>query len=799
MTQNNAITLPTGATVKNIETINLLSGNQVVVDTTTGFEGLTSLSSTSKSGATGTSLTAAATTDITSTESALQDSATSQLVLNGGKNVTVNASGTINNASALTAATGTGAEILVGATTAAAGDVVITNSFKGADTNTSGDVFVKGGKTVAVTQKLTNTTVDQTNVQGDVSVIGDASTTDVTVIQDATATKSAVGTGVVGKTAGDVTISDKNAASATAAGTIATVSVTNAGDVSINSGALTTLNLGGTLGDVNAGTLGALTKAANDTLAVNFTGAVVATGKTLTIDNDIKTLNISGNTTASTIATLAAGGAQKINVSGDAKVTFTANTTGAVTDIVVTNTAGASFGTAIGAGVNFTGGAGNDGVVLSNSFTKAITMGAGDDKVTVGGTTIGTGGSVAAGEGTDTVVMTDVQAATFDGNSTFNTKFTGFEVLEISDAFIEDALDLDGINGVGKVVLTTGVDGTAGINNLVSGGTIVLQADGTTTPALSVGVKGALLGTTDIFNLGLSKSTGVLAAGTVTVANVETVNIDVADANSKGSNAITHTLKLEATAATTVVVAGNNGLTLDNTGNTKITSFDASGVVANDTAAGAGVAATTDTAANLAVTFVSANTDATASVSITGGAGNDTLTGNAAKDTIIGGAGNDQIDGKAGIDTLTGGAGVDTFTIGAGEAGLSGSEKITDFAIGLSGDNLNLTNTVLITDQTNTDVTSIISGATEVFATVKSGIITFSGADAALVDTIAELKLVFEAIDTAAANVAAAVLNGNTYVMQSGTSAVTDIIQLTGVTNATSLATASAEGSILIS
>jgi S-layer protein len=143
----------------------------------------------------------------------------------------------------------------------------------------------------------------------------------------------------------------------------------------------------------------------------------------------------------------------------------------------------------------------------------------------------------------------------------------------------------------------------------------------------------------DVLNLGLTGNVGsVVAYGTVTAANVETVNITATDSATAGSAAAINTLTLAATGATSVVVTGNNGLTLTNTNNVLITNFNASGVVANGTA-------TVDTAANLAVTFASANVTAAANVSITGGDGNDTLTGSIAKDTINGGAGIDFIYG----------------------------------------------------------------------------------------------------------------------------------------------------------
>ncbi len=328
-------------------------------------------------------------------------------------------------------------------------------------------------------------------------------------------------------------------------------------------------------------------------------------------------------------------------------------------------------------------GEGDDGVVLSDAFTKAHNMGAGNDTVTYGGaasTTTGAVGSMNAGDGTDTIIMTDAQAAAADGTSAFNKAFTNFEVLRISDAFAENALDLDGINGVSQVRLAAGIDGTAAINNLSSGGTVRIDANGANTPALTVGVKGAVLGAADVLNLTLSK-TSALAVGSVTAANVETVNIatpDAAEAPALGSNAAVHTMTLAATSATTVTVAGNNGLTLTNTNNDKITRFDASGVVANNTAASTYVAATTDSAANLAVTFASANTTASANVTIIGGAGNDTLSGTIAKDNISGGAGIDTIYADnagdkattATADIAIAGPGTGTVTVKIGFAGL---------------------------------------------------------------------------------------------------------------------------------
>jgi S-layer protein len=835
-----AAAAPVGATVANIENINYTSGAAITADTS-AFSGVTSVTATN-SGANNVVLTGASTTNLSVTNATL---GTGTVTVSGGKNVSV-------NTGELLATGTTGGAITVGSTTAApTGTVTVTQaqtSAAVADTNatTGGAITVTGGTSVNVTQTIAATAAaaaalvtanaSVTHTGGAITVNGTSATKDVTVTQTAavTAVKSAT-IGREGIVAGAVDVLDANRASATAAGTIETVTITNAGAATVNSGALKTLNLGGTLTTVNAGTLGALTTAANSTLALNLTGAR-STGA-VTIDTDIKTLNVAGTTTASTVASLVANGATTVNVSGDAKVTFTDNTLGAVTAINVTNTAGAGFGTtAIGTAVTFTGGAGDDSVVLSNAFTKANTMGAGNDTVTYGGaasTTAGAVGSMAAGDGTDTIIMTDAQAAAADGSSAFNTAFTGFEVLRISNAFVEDALDLDGINGVTKVILAAGVDGTAAINNLASGGTVQINADGANTPALTVGVKSALVGSSDVLNLALSKTGGVLAAGSVTAANVETINItanDAATSPALGSDAVIHTLTLAATSAKTITVSGNNGLNLTNTGNVAVTSFDASGVVANNTAASTYVAATTDTAANLAVTFASANTTTTASVTITGGAGNDTLTGNASMDTITGGAGSDAVNGGTGTDTINVGTGRDVVTIinndddTAGDiigSGTSGSDSIVGYtlssaisAVDLSstanfvastagGTNYSLLNIQTLADDAGAGAGTAINMAVEANATaqagqaagvtytVTNGILTLGGSGAAAVDTLGEWITEAAAVAATNGDTLAFQFGSDTYVYsQAGTADV--LVKLVGVTGAAALVEASA-------
>jgi len=774
--------IPTGGAVSNIENVNILSRNILALDTTSGFSGLTKLTSQNAGLAT---VTAAGTTALSLTNDPGADNGA--VTVNGGSSVNVVSKNNVSKT------------ISVGETTAATGAVTVSSTGGAANTSQAGAIKVVGGTTISVSQLAGNKGATGNDTKGgEITVTGNASTKEVSVTQTKTATGADAtdsAAPVVGYTAGDVKVLDANRASATAAGTIETVSITNAGTVKVDSGALKTLNLGGSITSVNASNLGQLTTPANTSLAVNLNG--VKTSGVFEIDSDIKTLNLASSTAASTLAQLTANGATTVNVSGDAALTVTTHALTAATAINVTNTAGATFGTAIGQAVTFTGGAGADSVTLLDGFTKAITMGAGNDTVTIvdandDGTLTGTGGSVVAGDGIDTIVLTGATAAKVGANATFNSKFSGFEELTVT-AGAGGTVNLAGINGV-STVNTSGQEGSLLLLSFASGGTINLTgATGGARGDIQAVITNATVNTADVVNVKLTNSAAsAVDFGKVTATGVETINIFTVDAGT-GTNtaATTDSATLVATAATKVVVSGNNGLNLTNTGNAAITTFDASGVVGNGA---------DDKAAKLAVTFTSAVTDASKTVSITGGAGNDVLTGSEARDIIVGGAGNDILSGSFGIDTLTGGAGSDTFSIKWGEAGITGQEKITDFDIALGGDKLFLSTSTLIGNITNKDVTSAVNGAVNVTATVKDGIITIGGADAAQVDTIGEMKAIFELLDKDdIADTGAMVLNGHTYVLtDNANGSVTDIIQLVGVSGAASMSTSDAANSIQI-
>jgi S-layer protein len=635
---------PTGSTVTNIEVAELISGGAIAANTSIGaLTGITTLNSASTGGAT---LTAAATTAVIATNAgaAVGNEA---IAVDGGS--TVNVTSTNNIADTIT----------VGGTTAAAGAVTVTSTGSTTNGDTQGNILVTGGTSVTVNQNAGNaaaTGVD--TVGGTVGVTGNASTTAVTVNQSATEvglTATSDVAGKVGYAAGAVTIADVNAGSGTAAGTITNVTLNNYGNSTIDSSALTGVTLSGTGGtlDISRGALTA-TPTAND-LALNVSGLTAGVIQDLeaVADEGFKTINVASTGTKSTIADLQAADATAINVSGDAAVTFTVNTViGAVTDIVVTNTAGASFGTELATGVAFTGGAGADSVLVG-ATTKAIAMGLGDDTVTVSAAP-GAGGSVAGGQGTD-ILVANTSGSAFIADPSV----TGFETLRVAGGAAQGAHNANGFTALEVGALSAAASFTS-----VAAGVGLTQLD-TMGQNLTVTLANAT-GLTDTFALNLKSAAAIgNASETITLAGVETVNITSTDTD---ATAHVNTVELVASSATAVTVAGNAGL-IYLAADASIKSFDASGVI---------LGAVTDTG----VTFDSQNVTVAEAVTIKGSNGVDTLTGSAtANDTISGGAGVDTLVYVGGSDSFDGGAGNDIFDVNA-----TGTKtaflKITDQAVG---------------------------------------------------------------------------------------------------------------------
>jgi len=667
-------TIPTGASITGMETVNITSGAGVTVSTALGFTGTTTVTTTGNGISTGNAATTQALTmNVTGLVAGVE-----AIKADGGSSVTVNS--TENKVDT----------IAVGGTTQTAGAIIVNQTSLATLTNgdTLGAITIDGGSTQTVNIfDGHQAAASVAGITGANVYRGGASTTAIThndITAKAGHTATALLVGVKGHTNGAVTITDSNSTSTTAAGSLATVVVSSFAAATINSGALTSLTLKGT-GTSMAVTMGALTTAVVTTLNLYVDG-LSTTGAVTT--PTVTTLAIDSSNNKSSIASLVAVNATTVTVAGDAKLTLTAQTITAATAITVTNTAGVEFGTALATGVTFTGGAGTDTISIG-STTKAITMGAGNDTVKTSTALVGTGGTVNAGDGTDTIVMDTAQGVTAGGSNVFNSKFTNFETLQLTNA-LAGTVNVGAISNASKVILNLGGGNTTSaiLQDIVDGATVETRAAGT---GITVNITGASGGVSNILNLALVNTSATIFT-VMTAANTETINLLTADAATAGSAAVIHSATLAATSATTITVSGNNGLTLTNTGNVAVTSFDASGVVKNDTIetvninTGAVTAATTDTAANLAVTFTGANTTAGAAISIKGGAGNDSLRGlSSSVDTI---------DGNGGADTIYADNGGNKTAFASANVIVSGSPTgATTVAVAFMG----LTSTVNVT------------------------------------------------------------------------------------------------------
>lgn len=384
---------------------------------------------------------------------------------------------------------------------------------------------------------------------------------------------------------------------------------TSANLVSQNAGNTVKFSLTGkALTDVNLVTDGANADTISGTNTIKNVNVTATGDADVTLENMDKLENV----------TVAGAGAVDLTVVDSVKsVDASANAGGVTVDLSDADEA------------VFKGGAGKDSITVDGS-KAAHDLGAGDDTLTFNGG-LGEKGTVEGGEGTDTISVTATKltdlAAEFK-----NGDITGFEVLAVSDK-VTAGVDMTNFSGIDHLVLEAGLNSDQMIANMQSGSTLELTADAGS--PFEVSVAGADKATDDVLNIVLSKDEA-LAANTVTVKNVETINIVADDSNDDAS--ATHAMTLTADKATTVKVSGDAGLDLT-LGSTPVKTIDASESTGDVTIS-----------------------DALKGVTFTGGAGDDTVTL---------GAGN----------TVTGGAGNDTFTINQNTA-VNDRSVITDFGAG---------------------------------------------------------------------------------------------------------------------
>ncbi|AVT82969.1 DUF4214 domain-containing protein [Rhodopseudomonas palustris] len=557
--------------------------------------------------------------------------------------------------------------------------------------------------------------------------------------------------GVLGVAAGNVTITDANASSATAAGTITSVSLENFGVATANSSALNAVTLAGK-GTSFTQTNGALTTAIVTSETLNLNG--VTTTGSVNLGATPKTVNVVSTsptaTGGSTLQTLAAASATAINISGDKALTLTNHTFDAAAVITSTSTGAVTISDALGNAQQYTGGAGVDTITVG-ATTKAITTGAGNDVVNLTVAALGTGGSIDAGAGTgDVLAIAAADAVTASAATTFAASVKGFEILKLAaNAAANPTVDLANLNNGGNNSIHTvefAATNTDSITlaNLTSGDTIQFDAAQTAGKTVTASITGAVASTTDVLNIKVTNVAGI-DVKTIDASNIETVNFLTNDTANDANAAVAtthlqHTAALTDAAAKTITVSGDAGLSLAFTG-TALTSFDASGVTDG------AISFTTGALANAAVIKGGAYsnsidfTAATKAVTYTGGAGADTLNFSAdnsqanvislgdGANTITGGVhltGNNTITGGSGVDTIVVGNGNNTISVGAGADFVtvgSGSNTVT---LGAGADTLTIgavnQSSAIFTTVTDIAAGDVINnGSLSVFAGVVGG------------------------------------------------------------------------------
>lgn len=623
------------------------------------------------------------------------------------------------------------------------------------------------------------------------------------------------------------------AASAFASGSVAGVAATVTGSVgsgwtgTATAGSVTFVNstVGATLtGSVAAAAAPAVPSKSTtngsgttaETSAVTFTA--LTAGQSVTVGG--KTLTATQSLTADQVA---AAFVAVTPVGATASGSLTGWTASTATGSAVTFTAVYTEPTALAAtGVTFakTGTAGA-GAVITNTATLAnVADGA---PVTMAGLTFtaATGATLtAAAIGAYLKDGTAIPAA--EGTVT-GTKTAGWDSADSSATqaifkytIAANVADLAVSTAAGTApTLTTGAAsaGTAGselvISEMANSGTFELTD--TVAGKVTVSLKDST-STADVLNIKLNGTSNIVNTGSVVVAGVETINIEAtdrsADTPTLANPSAASTIRLDAAAATKIVVTGNHGVDFTGSTLTNVVELDATGVVSVGNAASSNAAQIATTGAvkftsvvtNKAVTVKTGNgadtidlasvTDATKGASVSTGEGGDTITGTAGNDTIDAGAGRDVVYATAGADTITLGAGNDVYGLAnASFSVLSKMDTITDFSANTKGQGTTVALVSKGATGTTADLTGDTINVTGLFAGGVDGIkvlVVSNAADAqtfiqntANVTTGVEANFTGFALDSS---------SNQLYLDFNQDGAVDSVIKLTGVTTITEAA-----------
>ncbi len=526
----NLATSLSAVTISAIQTVNILSGEAVNANTASspsGFTGLTQLNVTEANNGVASTITAAATTNISVTD---QSQAGGALSVQGGLNVTVATTEVATGSGSTTAVGGT----IAAATTAPAGTVTITATAAPttAGNFTMGAITVYGGTVVSITEAEVGSP-GFTTTGGAVTVNGGAATTSVTVDQTAPVAANATTAGVVD---GSVIITDANYSGGAKAGVITTVSLDGLnGANAINDSALANL----TVNDAAAGTSVTVTEggfaspATTLALSLNNDGSLTLPFTLTDSGNKYTMVNVTLGAAADSL-TLNDTALTTLKISGPSSGTagalsFSSNAA-ALTSIDASGDNGNLTFTDSWAGAVVKGGSGNDIVTLAAALTKtstgSITFGAGDNSLlsVLGFGSIGAGVIVDGGSSGDNTIS----AALINSNNAAGIK--DFQILDVSGfgGPLDASLLSTPITGVAISSAST----TATLQNLAAAVTVTdthasdnssltLTHAGTATDSLTINFAGTSAANQEISPLtSTGDSTIAINSGGASTANI---------------------------------------------------------------------------------------------------------------------------------------------------------------------------------------------------------------------------------------------------------------------------------------
>jgi S-layer protein len=560
-----------GATVRNIETVNLQLRQNFTTINLASWTGVTKLNATVTGDGASTfflgSPTSPTPPDITLTMSNL-GSGNFQLLR--GHDVTMTIGGV---------SSGGVANLGVAATGAA------TINLDHVAATSSGLVTFAATGPITVTQTASNA-VGTTAYMAKVNVTGGVQTTSAVIHNAAEATADGTHAGVAFTSSGSPSVSVTDGGyGAGAVGVLAAIDIDGYSGVRIWDAGLTTLSLAHGGGDVaifNGGVVGSLT-----TLALSLNG--VKDGA-LSDQGVYRTLNITTGAIASTLDNITASAVTALNLSGPSHLTLTsasgltalqtvtvtgaggitANLSGAtVTSVSTAASTGASTMTIDGGRAAFTGGAGIDTVALSGTtITKAIDLGGGNDTLTLApGTGVPTA-TITGGAGTDTLKIDAANAVAASATTAFGAQFTGFETLALTSSTVAYyAVNLDNLGSSYTAVIATG----AVALNLTATSTAITSVDASGGVGLQW-TSGALTGAVTV--KGGYGSTNIVDFSAATAATITYVGLAYSDTITLGSGHA-HVIDLGGD--------GNNFLNFNSFAGSSATSFVAlSGVGISD-------------------------------------------------------------------------------------------------------------------------------------------------------------------------------------------------------------------------